>query len=135
MPRPATIMVTGANGFIGRAACAHLRATGWSVRGLVRTLDAETAARADFLPVGDLATIDDRALANAMRGVAIVVHLAARVHRLHDPMRGSLAAMRRVNVDVTRRLARAAMAAGATHFVFASSVKVPRERSPKPSVV
>ena len=124
MAAPPMVVVTGANGFIGRAVCAHLRGMGWPVRGLVRTLDGGTAARAEFMAVGDLATIDDHALRNALRGATAVVHLAARVHQPADAKGDALAAMRRINVDVTERLARAAAAAGVTHFVFASSVKV-----------
>jgi nucleoside-diphosphate-sugar epimerase len=118
------VVVTGANGFIGRAVCAHLRGMGWPVRGLVRTLDSGTAARAEFMAVGDLATIGEHALRNALRGATAVVHLAARVHRPADANGDALAPMRRINVDVTERIARAAAAAAATHCVFASSVKV-----------
>jgi len=116
------VVVTGANGFIGRAVCAHLRSIGWPVRGLVRTLDRGTAARVEFLPVGDLTVIGGHALRNVLRGATAVVHLAAHVHQ---PANGdALAPMRRINVEVTERIARAAAAAGATHCVFASSVKV-----------
>jgi nucleoside-diphosphate-sugar epimerase len=93
------------------------------VRGLIRTLDRHTAARADFLPVGDLAAMTDAALAHTVRGARAIVHLAARVHRVETGT-VSLAAYRRDNVEVTKRLAGAAAAAGVAHFVFASSVKV-----------
>ena len=116
------VVVTGANGFIGRAVCAHLRGVGANVRGLVRTLDASTAARADFMPVGDLTALGQHALRNALRGATAVVHLAAHVHR---PARANdVVPMRRINVEATERIARAAADAGATHCVFASSVKV-----------
>lgn len=116
-----TVVVTGAAGLVGRACVAHLQAIGWRVRGLVRTLDATTVARAEFLAVGDLAAIGDHALANTLRGASAVVHLAARVHRPQDD---DADAYRRMNVEVTQRLARAAVAARVSHFVFASSVKV-----------
>ena len=61
------VVVTGANGFIGRAVCAHLGGAGTQVRGLVRTLDGTTAARAEFMPVGDLTALGERALRNARR--------------------------------------------------------------------
>lgn len=124
-PHARIVVVTGAGGFIGRAVCADLAARGWAVRGLVRALDRHTAARADFLPVGDLAAYPDPALAYAVRGAAAIVHLAARVHMMDDAAASSaLAAYRRANVEVTQRLARAAAAAGVPHFLFASSVKV-----------
>jgi len=124
MAGAATVVVTGAAGFIGRAACAALEARGCAVRGLVRALDAGTAARARFVPAGDLETIDDRRLAGLMHGATHVVHLAARVHQPDADGEGARAAMRRVNVDATARLARAAADAGAAHFVFASTIKV-----------
>ena len=118
------VVVTGANGFIGRAVCAHLRGIGTSVLGLVRTLDGSTAARAEFMPVGDLTAIGERALRNALRGATAVVQLAAHVHQPASTKGDALAPMRRLNVEVTERIARAAAAAGAAHCVFASSVKV-----------
>ena len=94
------------------------------LRGLVRTLSTTSAARPDRMPVGDLTTIPDGGLANALRGVHTVVHLAGRAHVLHDAAADARAAFRADNVVATQRLARAAAASGAAHFVFASSVKV-----------
>ncbi|MEO8508602.1 MAG: NAD-dependent epimerase/dehydratase family protein [Betaproteobacteria bacterium] len=122
MPDHGIVVVTGAAGFIGRACVAQLKANGWRVRGLVRALDGQTAARAEFLSVGDLAAIGAHSLANALRGAVAVVHLAARVHQ---PERDDAhAAYRAMNVGVTQRLAEAAIAHGVRHFVFASTVKV-----------
>lgn len=123
-PVTGTVVVTGADGFAGRAACAHLRASGIPFRGLVRALSPETAARPDMLPVGDLATISPAALANALRDAHAVVHLAGRAHATRDDAADPLSAFRAANVAATERLARAAATAGVAHFVFASSVKV-----------
>lgn len=125
-----TVVVTGAAGFIGRACMTQLAARGFRVRGLVRTLDRTTAAQSQFLPVGDLAQVGERSLAHALRDASAVVHLAARVHRMRDVERDPQAAYRRVNVEVSAMLARAAAAAGATHFVLASTVKVNGESTP-----
>ena len=130
MPDAGTVVVTGANGFLGRACVPRLAAAGYRVRGLVRALDASTAASAQFMPVGDLTQLDDAGLHNALRGATTVVHLAALAHRPLDATPQSAAALRRLNVDVSERLARAAAASGVTHFVFASSVKVNGETSP-----
>jgi nucleoside-diphosphate-sugar epimerase len=118
------VVVTGADGFAGRAVCAHFRAAGVPFRGLVRALTGATVARHDMLPAGDLATIPDGALANALRGAGAVVHLAGRAHVMCETATEPRAAFRAANVAATERVARAAALAGATHFVFASSVKV-----------
>ena len=49
---------------------------------------------------------------------------AGRAHVMRETAADPLPLFRAVNVDATERVARAAAAAGATHFVFASSVKV-----------
>jgi nucleoside-diphosphate-sugar epimerase len=118
------IVVTGADGFAGRAACSHFRAAGVPMRGLVRALVTETVARSDMFPLGDLTSTRDAELLNALRGAHTVVHLAGRAHRIDDDVADPLAEFRAINVGATQRLARAAAAAGAAHFVFASSVKV-----------
>jgi nucleoside-diphosphate-sugar epimerase len=123
-PPSGLVVVTGAGGFIGRAVCAQLPSRGWPVRGFVRALNRHTAARADFLPVGDLVSMSERAIEAAVRGAAAVVHLAARVHAPDAGGPEALTACRRINVGFTQRLARAAAAAGVAHFVFASTVKV-----------
>ena len=129
-PEAGLVVVTGADGFAGRAVCAHFRAAGVPFRGLVRTLSGATAARLDMLPVGDFATIPDDALANALRGAGSVVHLAGRAHVMQETATEPRAAFRAANVVATGRVARAAAMAGAAHFVFASSVKVNGEATP-----
>jgi nucleoside-diphosphate-sugar epimerase len=118
------VAVTGADGFVGRALWAHLRAVGMPLRGLVRTLSGASATRPDQFPVGDLTAVSDAALANALHGVGAVVHLAGRAHVVRETEADPLSAFRAINVVATERIARAAAAAGARHFVFASSVKV-----------
>ena len=66
----------------------------------------------------------------ALRDVNVIVHLAARVHVMHDTATDSLTAFRSVNVDGTLNLARQAAAAGVKRFVFISSVKVNGESTP-----
>ena len=60
----------------------------------------------------------------ALDGVDAVVHLAARVHVMHESHGDPLGEFRRVNVDATAALAEAAARAGVRRLVFASSVKV-----------
>lgn len=119
-----TVLVTGASGFIGQALCTALRGAGNSLRivarqpgKLPRALPGtDTVIRAD---IGD--PID---WPTALQGVDCVIHLAARTHVMHDTAADPLAEYRRINVDATRRLARAAVAASIRRFVFMSSIKV-----------
>jgi nucleoside-diphosphate-sugar epimerase len=77
--------------------------------------------------IGDIGADTD--WSDALINVGSVVHLAARVHLLHDPDPKPLAAYRAVNVDGTLNLARQAAAAGVKRFVFVSTVKVNGEYS------
>ena len=59
-----------------------------------------------------------------LAGTEVLVHAAGRVHVMADTATDPLAEFRRVNVQATLQLARAAAAAGVKLFVFISSVKV-----------
>lgn len=114
-----TVAVTGAAGFIGAALAGRMRARGQSVRRFVR---ARTGAGDDVVAI-DLERTRVSELAHRLEGVDAIVHLAGRVHR-HDVARDADAVYKFANVDVTERLALAAVAAGVRRFVFASTVKV-----------
>jgi UDP-glucose 4-epimerase len=60
----------------------------------------------------------------ALGGCGVVVHLAARVHVMHDTAADRLALYRTTNTDATLNLARQAAQAGVKRFVFVSSIKV-----------
>jgi nucleoside-diphosphate-sugar epimerase len=122
-----TVLVTGAAGFAGRVLVGEARRRGLDVRAAVRAPIAGWPAGVASAVVGDLASAD---LSAALQGVDTVVHLAARVHVMKDGSADPLADFRRVNVDATVRLARAAIRAGVRRFVFASSVKVLGDETP-----
>ena len=118
--------MTGADGFVGRALCSYLEAHGMSVRRLQRLSRGENPA----LAVGDIGPDTDWSA--ALHGIRSVVHLAARVHIMRDTTGDPLAEYRRVNVEGTRSLARAAVTAGVTRLVFLSSIKVNGESTWRP---
>lgn len=60
----------------------------------------------------------------ALIGCDAVVHLAARVHVMHDTAANPSALYRATNTDATLNLARQAAQAGVKRFVFVSSIKV-----------
>jgi nucleoside-diphosphate-sugar epimerase len=56
--------------------------------------------------------------------MAVVVHLAARVHVMDDKVSDPLLEFRKVNADATLNLAKQAASAGVKRFIFISSIKV-----------
>ncbi|MGH6691149.1 MAG: NAD-dependent epimerase/dehydratase family protein [Gammaproteobacteria bacterium] len=123
MTRDEAVLVTGANGFVGRMLCDVLAASRRPLRKAVR---APLPGFSD-LAVGDIGPDTDwRA---AFEGVGAVVHLAARTHVLRETAPDPLAEYRRVNAAGTERLARAAAARGVRRLIFLSSVKVNGERT------
>jgi nucleoside-diphosphate-sugar epimerase len=118
------VVVTGADGFVGRALCAQLAAASIPWRGLVRVARHAGVAHGDVVEVGDLATATDAQLDAALAGAEAVVHLAGRAHVLRETAADPLAAFRAANVVATERLARAAVRASVGRFVLASTVKV-----------
>jgi nucleoside-diphosphate-sugar epimerase len=128
---PPDILVTGASGFVGRALCARLAGAGLALRGAVRT-DPSDAPNlgCPCVRVGDIGPDTD--WTQALQGIAVVIHLAARAHVMDDHAADPLAAYRRVNVAGTETLARQAVAANVRRIVFLSSIKVNGEACDAP---
>ena len=115
------VLVTGANGFVGRTLCRHLTAAGHKVIGGVRT-DTAPSSWMEQRTYGDLESSDD--FSGVVAGIDAVVHLAARVHMMRETSSDPDAAYDQLNAAVTEKLAKAAASAGVSRFVFLSSVKV-----------
>jgi dihydroflavonol-4-reductase len=112
------VLVTGVSGFVGAAVARALRRHGYSVRGLVRASSVRTNL-ADFdgeLVEGDI--LDRASIDPAMAGVRFVCHVAAD-YRLwaRDPQD-----IIRNNVNSTRNMMEAALAARVERIVYTSSV-------------
>ncbi|MBX3643104.1 MAG: NAD-dependent epimerase/dehydratase family protein [Rubrivivax sp.] len=125
------VLITGADGFVGRALARQLLEAGTlrsrtieRLRLLDLRLDAAADARVEAL-AGDLA--DDRLLDRAFAdGVDVVFHLASIPGGMAEQQ---YALARRVNLDATQALlerckAQADAGAAAPVFVFASSIAV-----------
>lgn len=124
-----TVLVTGANGFIGTAVCSDLALRAYKVRGVVR--HKQHIASGDRLECVSMDEIDENTdWSVALADVDSVVHLAARVHLMREVAADPLAEFRRTNVALTLNLARQAAAAGVRRFVFISSIKVNGEVTP-----
>lgn len=121
------VLVTGANGFVGRRVCSLLQKEGHAVRGAVRYYDSRSVDRSDpvagdIVPIGDIDGYTD--WSGALDGIDIVVHLAARVHVIQEISKNPLESFRSVNVHGTERLARMAIERGVKRFVYISSISV-----------
>ncbi len=105
---------------MGRALSRALIADGHAVTGLVRHAGGCTEGVREWL----YAERDFVGLADAVwPKVDCVVHLAARVHVMHDTAVDPDAAFRSTNVEGALRVAEAASRQGAQRLVFVSSIK------------
>jgi nucleoside-diphosphate-sugar epimerase len=122
------VLITGAGGFVGQALCVELNTQHYDVIAITRSNDIVNGCKT--LTVGNIN--GETEWSTALIGVDVVVHLAARVHIMHDDAVDPLAAFREVNVEGTLNLARQAANAGVKRFIFLSSIGVNGAQSKKP---
>lgn len=111
------LLVTGYSGFIGSQ---FLKTYGNS--GNVNLLGRSTPPQCrTYLN----ASIDNKSdYYSVLKGIDVVVHIAARVHVMNDTVGNPLEEYREVNTYGTINLARQAAKEGVKRFVFISSIKV-----------
>jgi nucleoside-diphosphate-sugar epimerase len=114
-----SLFVTGVGGFIGKRVAERGLERGMTVHGIDRSPKAVEAARRAGIraEVADILNADH--VRSLVRGSDTVVHTAALVKE-HGPIEE----FRRVNVEGSCSVARAARAAGARTFIHLSSVMV-----------
>lgn len=106
------VLLTGANGFLGRHAAEALRQSGHTVRALLRR---ESSGPWNEVATGDLT--DAASLRHAVRDCDIVVHAAGRVSR--DPSDAEM--LHQVHVQGTHNLLEAVSQEGGLRFVHVST--------------
>ncbi|MCX7184827.1 MAG: SDR family oxidoreductase [Nitrosospira sp.] len=116
------VLITGASGFVGRALCDRLLAHGLDVVGTVRSLPGTPVPGVNYCIVAEMGAGTD--WLDALAGVQVIVHCAARVHVMRDHAHDPLTEFRYVNTLGTETLARAAARCGVKRLVFLSSIKV-----------
>jgi UDP-glucose 4-epimerase len=112
------ILITGANGFLGRHLVGALEALNLSIidRSATNSNPNHRYVQAEINSNDDYS--------NAISGCSTVIHCAARVHIMNDSVNNVLELYREVNTRGTANLARQAVKAGVKRFVFVSSIKV-----------
>ena len=131
------VLVTGSNGFVGRALIERLVSeasspsrsfflTGGkcncSVRAAIRQKCVFFPDDVEQVIVGSLEA--DTEWQIALEGADVIVHAAARVHVMSESAADPLTEFRRINVSGTLNLARQAANRGVKRFIFLSSIKV-----------
>lgn len=117
-----TVLVTGANGFIGQALCPVLARSGYNVRVALRRKQQLQTSDYEVVEVGeiDAQTQWETALSN----VDTVIHLAARVHVMRDISKNPLENFRRINTEGTLHLTQKAAQHKVRRLIFLSTLKV-----------
>lgn len=108
------IVITGTTGFVGSALLPALSQHH-------QTHAITRAEFGNFLPTTDYTA--------ALTHADVVIHLAARVHIMHDTAADPLEEFRRTNTAGTLNLARQAASAGVRRFIYLSSIKVNGEHT------
>ena len=115
------VLVNGASGFVGRMLCAELLRQGWEVKAALR-VPHQLPSGIKSVTVGQIDGGTD--WTEALAGVDIVIHLAARVHVMKESATDPLAEFLQINLHGTVNLAQQAAQAGVKRLVYVSSVKV-----------
>jgi 2-alkyl-3-oxoalkanoate reductase len=113
------ILVTGATGFVGGAACRWLRAQGHDVVGTGRSVAQGRALARDGIPFLPAELSDPAAVEQVLHGASAVVHCAA----LSSPW-GPESDFVRANVSATERLVAACRLRGVSRLVFISTPSI-----------
>lgn len=113
------LVVTGANGYVGRALCPLLVAQGHAVI---------TLTRAPFELEGTSNRIirwqQEEQVRACLQGQEGIIHLAALAHQAGRSDVATEALYMAVNLEQTRRLATLALELGVRRFIYISSIKV-----------
>ena len=121
-----TVLITGANSFVGQQLCAEMCQQGWHVKAAVRT-PCQFPPGIELVSVGSIDGETD--WTEALKMVNVVVHLAARVHVMNDKSVSPLDSFMKINMTGTEHLAQSSAKNGVRRLVYISSIKVNGEET------
>jgi nucleoside-diphosphate-sugar epimerase len=129
-----SILITGATGFVGSRLAAFLSSQFPEMElRLALRCRPEDLQVPSVLSVGSIEVVGDinpyTNWSNALIGVDVVIHLAARVHIMNDVALDPLEEYRNANTLATIHLAEEAAKAGVKRFIYLSSIKVNGEET------
>jgi len=123
------ILITGANGFVGKSLTKYISQHQYTVRASVRSEEARTTMlhfkekhKLTHLTIHNVHEESD--WEKILKGVYVVIHCAGRAHILNENPKDSLAEFRAVNTYATENLAKLAQRSGVKRFIFLSSIGV-----------
>jgi len=125
------VLVTGASGFVGSALCRELVSAGYPVTAVVRQPlnSGLLSSKRAVVSLEKLDVSPETDWRNALKGVSVIVHLAAKVHALKDKGFNPPQIYQQTNTQGTLKLARDAVEAEIRRFVYLSSIKVNGEKT------
>ena len=128
MSEKTSVLVTGANGFVGSAVVSKLNETeGKQCVGAIRDALTAESSTGNYVSVGDINGRTD--WGSALSAVDTVVHTAAVTYGGGQIGEEQQSVLAEVNVEGALALARQAAEHGVRRFIFLSSVKVHGEAS------
>ncbi|MEE2769542.1 MAG: NAD-dependent epimerase/dehydratase family protein [Pseudomonadota bacterium] len=116
------VLITGANGFVGKALFNFLKDKKYDIKGTLRSDSAKDLIDRGCCVVGDLNKDTD--WSQALKDIDVVIHTAARVHAMNLKVLDKDAYFRIPNVEGTINLAQQALKYGVKRFIFLSTIKV-----------
>jgi nucleoside-diphosphate-sugar epimerase len=117
------ILVTGANGFIGKYLCGVLSKSNSNIIGAVRFMKSQSDVdNINYISVGDISLSPN--WKDRLVDCDCVIHCAGMAHISNESKKKSLEIYRLINVESTKILAEQCVSAGVKRLIFLSSIGV-----------